>query len=195
MPPMKNLTLSCVICFAAFNFITLSTALAQPGKSNETTTGDGPTVQALLSEVHLLRLALQHVHSTASRVQILVERICLQQERVDRLARDFEEVRNLIADIKLHQTRNAEIIREMETQIRNEGFPARRAELERQLRFLKMEIEPLNLREQRQREREIQLAGQWQIEQAKLAALNDRLDALEREAEIEASPERPRRRQ
>lgn len=161
-------------------------------------------LNALLSEVRLLRIVLQNTNAGAKRIQLAIERIRLQQERVDKLTRDLDETRNILAENKATQTRLNETLKEMERQIRQENFPVRRAELERQLRVTQIEIEPLGIRESRLKDRESQLMALLQYEQARLLEFNGKLDELEREfdaqatlekvsAEKAAGPERKRR--
>lgn len=148
-------------------------------------------LNALLSEVRLLRIVLQNTNSGAKRIQLATERIRLQQERVDKLTRDLDETRNILAENKANQSRLEETLKELERQVRQEGFPARRTELERQLRVTKIEVEPLSIRESRLKDRENQLMALLQFEQSKLLDLNGKLDELEREFDAQAALEKP----
>ena len=64
---------------------------------------------------------------------------------------------------------------------------AKRAEAERSLQSLKVELEEVNRKEQQEQAYEVQLQAQLQTEQAKLAELNERLDTLQRELETQMS--------
>ncbi len=156
-----------------------------------TGTGETGALNALLNEVRLLRIALQNTNTGAKRVQLAAERIRLQQERVDKVSRELEETRNLATNINVDQKRLDETIKELEKQARQEAFPARRAEIEKQMRLLKVEQEPLTLRETRLKDRESMLLAQLSFEQAKLNELHGKLDELEREFETAAALERP----
>jgi len=146
---------------------------------------------ALLQEVRTLRIVLQNANTGAKRIQLAAERVRLQQERVDKVNRQLDETRDQLADNKASQTRLEESLKELERQIRQEGFPARRADLERQARLVKTEVEPLSVRETRLRDRESQLLAQLQYEQAQLNGLNGKLDELEREFDAQAALENP----
>ena len=139
--------------------------------------------QALLKEMRQLRLAFERTNVTIFRAQILVERIRLQQGRVDGLQQQLEELRNQSSDNRLNQAQLAERFKEIESRISQERDPNLRSELEKERRELKNLIDQHSVWEERQREKENQLLAQQQIEQDKLTKLNDRLDALERELE------------
>lgn len=159
---------------------------AEPLSVQETT-----ALNALLQEVRLLRIVLQNTNAGAKRIQLATERVRLQQERVDKVNRELEEARNQLAENKANQARLDETLRELERQIRQEGFPARRADLERQSRLTRIEAEPLGVREGRLKDRESQLLAQLQYEQSKLNELNGKLDELEREFDAQAALESP----
>ena len=182
MSQSKSLTPARWLCLATFCLIVPATAFAQSSKTTEAvSSNDNAIIRVLLDEVHLLRLALEQKNTTSSRLQVLVERVRLQQEMVSRQIKDLDEVRNKLVELKISQLRTTDAIKELEAQFRSESFPIRRAELDKQIKALKAEQEPFQQRQQRLQEQETQMASQLQIEQAKLRDLNDRLDALEQE--------------
>lgn len=204
MPQPRSLPLGRWLCLAALCFIAPATALGQTGRPADSTpindrvindqpVNDNQVIRALLDEVHLLRLVLEDKNTLASRLQIAIERIKLQQGTVAGLAKDLEETRSKIADLKVTTTRMTEFIKDLEIQIRNEMFPARRVELEKQLRMLKIELEALQQLQQRQQEREGVLNSQLQFEQARLRELNAKLDALEDEFDRPAPGSKPKK--
>ncbi len=141
------------------------------------------SVRALLNEVTLLRLVLQQTNFTGTLAQILTERIRVQQERVERLTRDFEAIRDQISETKLQQLKSAEVLKEVEYQISREQLQVRRNDLLLQQKILKFDVEKFAQQEQRLREREGQMALLVRIEQGKLDELTDKLDTLERDLE------------
>jgi chromosome segregation ATPase len=161
-------------------------APAQAGQSDQM-----QMLQALLDEVRQLRLALQRNNLTAYRAQILLERLRAQQERVDRLTRELEALRNELVESKTHQAQMTEMLKGIENRLNQETDQARRNELEMEQRLIKTQLEQQAQRDERQREREAQLMAQLQIEQAKLEEINSRLDALENELEKQGATERP----
>jgi predicted nucleic acid-binding Zn-ribbon protein len=192
MRSLKNFALSSALGLAALCLLAPSAALAQDGQPPAPAQVDERQVlRALLNEVHQLRLALQQASLSGYRAQIAVERLRLQQERVERLSRELEDYRNQIAELKSHQSRLGEMLKELETQLNREADLVRRVEIDSQYKMLKFEMDQQAQREQRQREREAQLQAQLQAEQSKLGELNDRLDALEREIEGQQNADKP----
>ena len=132
-------------------------------------------MEALLDEVHRLRVAMQQITVNAYRGQVMVERLRLQQDQVDRLSRELEGVRNQIGDVRAAQVIGKESLDEAEKQ-REVGMSSEAA-----VKIVRARFEDFKRQEQRLSERENQLAGDLAIERANLADLNIRLDALERE--------------
>ena len=152
--------------------------------------GDNKTIGALLFEVRLLRIALQTVNTNSKRIQLLAERIRLQQDRVDKVVKDIDETREKINSVATQLTKLAEIEKEFEVQRRQEPMALRRAELDRQLRISQLEVAPLRQRENQLKEREALLLNLNGAEMAKLYDLQQKMEALDREFEDEAAAER-----
>ena len=151
---------------------------------------DERTVNALLLEVRMLRIALQTVNTNSKRIQLLGERIRLQQGRVDKVAADIDETRDKIGNVVIQLAKLAEIAKEFEIQIRQESVPMRRAELDRQYRISQLEVGPLRLRENQLKEREAQLLNLLGAENGKLYDLQEKMNGLDAEFEAEAAAER-----
>jgi chromosome segregation ATPase len=193
MPHPKPSPLSRLLALTTLCLIFPVAATAQNGQSADqpAASADEPSViRALLNEVTLLRMILQQTNFTGTHAQILVERIRVQQERVERLTRDLENIRDQIGETKLQQLKSAETLREVETQLSREQISARRNDLLLQQRLLRFEVEKFNQQEQRLRDREAQMAAQVRIEQSRLDELTDKLDTLERDLERQETPGR-----
>jgi predicted nucleic acid-binding Zn-ribbon protein len=162
-------------------FCLSTSALAQNTKENE----DRQTIQALLTEVRLLRRTLQQTGLNAYRSQLIVEGMRARNEKVERLTRLLDDVRQEIENIGTTIPRISERCKVTEAMIENETDPNRRIQLEFETKELRQSIEQYKVRQERQREREQQLATQLRAEQTKLSELEGRLDALEREIENE----------
>ena len=73
MRSAKNVAAFCLLCSTAVWLIFFGYTSAQTDKPVERAlTGDGQTIQALLSEVHLLRLVLQRSNLNLYRAQIMI---------------------------------------------------------------------------------------------------------------------------
>jgi len=173
-----------------------STPRAFPDSTNQTPQGDtGQTMQALLSEVHQLRLAIQRSNLNTYHAQVTLERLRLQQQQVDRLNDKLGGARALIAQVQTEKSRLQEDIPRLEAQLSQESDPGKRRDLELRHQMIKLEVDRLLENISQQRELESQLNAQVQVEQAKLNALNDRLDTLQKELENVDKPQQDGKRQ
>ena len=157
---------------------------AQPVQSEQ-------TLQTLLGEVRQLRLALQRGNLSTHHAQITVERMKLQQQRVDRLQTQLGEVGNQLTSTRKSLSQAATYLKELEVALTKETDAAKRAEIEMRRRDTKFEVEEFTQKEQQQQGYETQLQAQLQAEQAKLNELNERLDTLQRELETLMSGDKP----
>lgn len=186
---MKRSTLYCLLCFGILWLLSPCALRAQSSnRAAETTPGDQQVLQALLSEVRQLRLTLQRANLSVFRAQIMIERLRMQQERVDRLARQLEENQNELTGSALSQSQLTERGKELESQIKSEQDAGRRAQLEAQSKELTYIMEQQTERETQLRARQGQLATQLQAERTKLDEIDSRLEALERELEQQPQP-------
>src|SRR5437867_7109373 len=101
---MKRSTL-----FTFFGVTALILLVAQDSRAQSGTapSGGGPkqdqVIQELLGEVRQLRIALQHISVNAYRGQVMVERLRLQQEQVNRLTQELNSTRNEISEMRSTQ--------------------------------------------------------------------------------------------
>ena len=146
-------------------------------------------MQALLNEVHQLRLAIQRSNLNTYHAQVTLERLRLQQQRVDRLSEKLEKVRIELAEIRSHQAKLPEDLKQVEDNLAKETDPNKRRELEAVLQILKREPERLAQALTQALEQEAQLIAQLQPERVKLNELNDRLDTLQKELEVVDKPQ------
>jgi len=139
-----------------------------------------PTIEALLKEVHQLRLALERLAQIAPRIQIAVERLKVQQEKVARTAQQLEELRRDLDRRRSDQPKIQQRLQAIESQASQAVDPGRRRELDEGLKMFKVEAEEHEKSLQQMQAREGELSGQLQTEQSRLTELNDRLDQMER---------------
>lgn len=141
----------------------------------------------LLAEVRRLRTLVENEQRDSYRGLLLVERLRLQQEHVDRLARQLDEVRLDLTDIGAHLPQMQERVKTVESQAQELRDAAQLGQLELELKELRSSVEQQASRQQLQQEREGQLASQLQIEQSKLNELNDKLRVIESQLEKQTS--------
>jgi len=141
------------------------------------------TLDALLAEVRQLRLAIERGNTIVPRVQLLLQRVQMQDAKVSRISRDLQDVRANIADRATEMPRFRAAQEQLDNQIRQEQNPALRAHFEEEQRGVKAELEQRAAREQQLLARESELASSLLVEQGSLDALQAKLDALDKSLE------------
>src|SRR5262249_46937330 len=131
-----------------------------------------------------LPLAIQKSNLSAYHAQVIIERMRSQRQHVDRLAERLRETRDRIANGKIPQAEFQQELKKIVRLLSQEWPDGRRQDLEEQQDMFKTRLAALAKEETRLQEVESQLTAQLQIEQARLAELNDQLDALQRELEM-----------
>lgn len=147
----------------------------------------------LLTEVRRIRTAIENEQRDAYRGLMLVERIRLQQEHVDRLAKQLDDVRLDLTNMNVHLPLMQERVKEFEAQVESERDAAQLSHLELELKEIRSTVEQQVNQQRLQQEREGQLALQLQEEQAKLNDLNDKLQAIDLKMEKQTLGDSPER--
>ena len=160
-----------VIAVLAVSFAGLPVTMAQAPPDS--------TIQALLAEVRLLRLTLEKSTLVVPRINLALQRVQTQQDSVQRAAQHLDGLRERLAAAAGHQAENASRLKALESELGREQDPVRRANLENELKHLKMLNDQLQQEELQLRAREVELAGRSRSEQAKLDELTEKLGALE----------------
>ena len=186
-----RLLMICLLVLVALGLTSFTASQSLTPSSAQSAQSSGElTLQALLGEVHQLRVAMQRSNLNTYHAQITIERMKLQQQRVDRLNSQLNDTHQQLIEIRTRVTQFSTAAKNAESELMKEANVAKRAEREEVLQSLKGEIEMLTQKEQQQREIESQLQTQLQLEQAKLTELNERLDALQRELETQLSTDK-----
>ena len=165
-------------------FFTLCLSQLTVGQNQQS--DDKETLKALLTEVTLLRHALQTLQRMSLdtyRSQLMVDRVRANRENIRRLSTSLNETRDTIAKIQISIPRNLEDQKLMENQIPLEVDGTKRAILELELRRSKEAVELYKSQTERLKQREQELAAELRTEQTKLDELEGRLDMLERAIE------------
>lgn len=154
---------------------------AQERRSDESSKEDKQVLRTLLDEVRQLRLALQRSNALNHKVQIALERLRLQQARVDSLTRSLENLRTRISDLKNARPQMEEQIKNADEMIARATEQNRREEIEHQLKEMKTRLASWSREEEQLREREVALSSELQIEQNKLNELHGQLENMVRQ--------------
>ncbi|HLY20268.1 MAG TPA: hypothetical protein VKR61_23735 [Bryobacteraceae bacterium] len=142
---------------------------------------DNTALQALLAEVHQLRLMVEKSVSLGPRMELLLKRAQMQDQKVARIAQQLDEVRKQIAGETARQASDAERLAKIEQDLSIETDAEHRKQLEEVRAGLKMAAG--NGPDPQLRAREGELARSLQTEQALLDELNGKLDGIERQLE------------
>jgi chromosome segregation ATPase len=146
------------------------------------TSPDSQTLQALLQEVRQLRQDVRTVTVTTERAQIILSRLQDQQAAVQSAEKEHDTARTRLTQAQRRS-------REIENQIKyytdqdsedKTPNPTDRQNIEDTIGRLKSTLEDSSADEQDAQSSEMQAKDKLQIEQAKLSALQDELDQIDK---------------
>jgi len=196
MSKLKGSLIGSIVALAGLGFAAFGTSRAISHPVTQVSQPDsGQIMQALLGEVRQLRQAIQRSNLNTYHAQVTLERLRLQQQRVDRLTEKLGEARKELAAMRRNMAELPEAIKKLEAQLARESDANRRRELEKNQELFKSMIESGPEDVAKLQETESELSGQLQIEQVKLNELNDRLDTLQKELEVIDKPQQNGKRQ
>ena len=193
---IKAISIICLLFLATLVFTSFGGLQTATGNNAKDAQGDNEqAMQALVNEVRQLRLAIQRSNLSAHHSQVVIERMRSQQQTVDRVADRLRWAREEASRFRMYlPMQQAEIqnrLKVIEADLSETLDAKTRRAKEGELEITKQRLGMMGQEETRLRENESQLAAQLQIEQAKLAELNDQLDALQRELETPPSENKP----
>jgi chromosome segregation ATPase len=135
---------------------------------------------ALVGEVRLLRQALERQATLEARVQLVVGRLTLQDQRVARahaeLQRSEDEVASLTADSGHIEDEMAEL-----KQAQNSGDPSREAEVESQVKLTNSRLQESKALRARAEDRRNRAAAAIAVEEGRYNELQRAFDELDKE--------------
>ncbi len=165
-------------------FLVLGLLLISPAGFGQTPPADSQTLQALLAEMRQLRQELRTTTVAAQRVQIFLYRLQIQEGAVERAQRRVDEARSTLSQTQLEMKMTAYTIKEIEDKVSNAQNSVERKRQEDLLAKFKAELESQQNSEQQSQARESEAEQDLKTEQAKLNALQDQLDRLDKSLEI-----------
>jgi chromosome segregation ATPase len=158
----------------AFALIMVAAAGAQ------TAPPETQALQALVTEIRLLRQDMQATTLATQRVQIVLYRLQSQTALVTRAAARLEDVRSSLGNVQSEKKRTADRMLQLEAAARSTQDQAQLKVLDPVLADVKAAVERLTADEQRLQSREIDADTQLRTEQGKLSDLQDQLDRLDK---------------
>ena len=173
----RGLFLAGIILLAGFSLV--QGVKGQNNKPSE----DKEAMQELLSEVRMLRQALQTIHRMnldTYRSQLLSDRIRANREDVRGLTTALSETRDTLAKTQNTIPQFVDRLKLLESQAVVEADQQKRADLEFEVKRTKDGIEMYKSQIEPLKEREQQLAADLNTQKSRLQELESRLDLLER---------------
>ena len=139
-------------------------------------------VQALLAEVHQLRLELQATTITAQRVQILLSRLQLQQNAVARALTRSDEAHTRLLTAQQMQTRAAQELEQLQDAVDHPSSTdaALARDLQSRSKECKQNLERWQAEEEQWQAKDTEAQSQLRTEQGKLAELEGTLDEFDK---------------
>ena len=165
-------------------FLVVGLLLNSPTSFGQTPSSDSQTLQALLAEVRQLRQELRASTVAAQRVQILLYRLQIQEAAVARAQRRMDDARSAFSQTQAEVKMMASGIKQIEDKISNAQNLVERKRQEDLLAKFKAELESQQNSEQQSQTKESEAEQELRAEQAKLNALQDQLDRLDKYLEI-----------
>src|SRR5262245_30322331 len=188
MSRVKAISVICLLFLTGLGFASFCRSQTTTNSPAQAAQGENEqTMRALLNEVRQLRLAIQRSNLSAYHAQVIIERMRSQQLSVDRLTDRLRETRDQIFNWKmrtaLEQSELQDRLKGWEDSLNESVDASTRRAREADLEMTKKKLGLMAQEEAWMREKESQLVAQLQIEQARVAELNEQLDALRRELE------------
>jgi hypothetical protein len=158
----------------------ISFALVEGAALAQTAQTESQWREALLTEVRQLRQAMQTSTIAAQRIQISLYQLQTQLLAVARATQRFDDARSKVAQAELTRKRSAAHVERLESLQSQTDDQRERKNRELDLRGAKGELEMCTSEEQQLRTIESEAMAQVQLEQVKLAELQDRLNQLDK---------------
>ena len=136
------------------------------------------TMDALMTEVHELRLAVERSTLLGARTQIAIQRLQVQSERMTQAEKQLEEARKEIAGYQQRRQQIAFELKDQESQLQREANPDARRALEGRVEGLKKALAD-GTGEAPLRARENEMLIQFQNEQGNFNRLQSDISQME----------------
>lgn len=138
------------------------------------------TMKELLLEVRGLRAAMEQLASAGPRVQLMLGRLQLQEQRINDQARKLDGLRAQLAKAQEEETNTRATIQRYEEFVRNNPSSPERTDLENDLPVLRKSLVRLSANTQRLLAEEATMTSAIGVEQNRWSDINRTLDELDR---------------
>lgn len=137
-------------------------------------------IRELLTEVRALRQALERASTSGIRLQLLVARLQLQEQRVSELTRRVNDVRAQLRGMETGVSHSTTQLQALEERLGQINDPERRQNVEQQIGAIKANLASVERQRQELSTEEALLSQQLAAEQGRWSDFNERLEQLER---------------
>ena len=159
--------------------VALSTAFGLPVAGQEVKARED-VLQALLAEVHGLRLAMEQMTAAGPRVQLAMGRLQIQEQRVNAARRRLEDTRESVTAAERESSEGRDRMTMMEEAVQRVADPTGRDALNAEMKMAKAMLAQKATDIQRLRDQEAELSGVLATEESRWTEISQRLDELER---------------
>ncbi|MDP3718837.1 MAG: hypothetical protein Q8T13_13815 [Acidobacteriota bacterium] len=159
--------------------VVLLGSFLSPGVITAQTPAADP-IRELLSEVRSLRIAMERSATVGARIQLLVARVQLQEQRIAELSRRAAAVRDELSKVEAVIASTTDDVKRTESAIERTNSSEMRREMEEQLEYHKVKLRNPEKRRQDLLTEESLLSQQMAADQGRWSDVNNQLDELER---------------
>lgn len=136
-------------------------------------------IRELLTEVRALRIAMERSATVGARIQLLVARVQLQEQRIAELSRRAVAVRDELSKVEASITAGSSQLKQIESALEKMPDETRRA-MGNPEEMLRNQLIASEKRRQELMDEESQLSQQIAADQGRWSDVNGQLDQLER---------------
>jgi uncharacterized coiled-coil DUF342 family protein len=159
----------------------LAAALAAPSITAAQSPATSPpdVLKELLVEVRGLRAAMERAATVGARIQLLVARVQMQEQRIAEASRRANEIRDDLSGIDMQIAQVSAMVKQFERGTVNVS-PEEQSQVESMLEMQKQQVAAAEKRRQDLLNEESLLAQQIAADQSRWSDVNNQLDELER---------------
>ena len=150
------------------------------------------TMDDLLAELRGLRADINNAAAASMRLQSLIARLSLQEQRINTLGRQVTDVNAQLETVTRERINHEDHLKQFESAIADGTLPQalRREDAEAEVASQRRSLSQIRAREAQLRNQAAAVAGLIATEQNRWSDFNGRLDDLERSLESDASGRR-----
>jgi hypothetical protein len=148
--------------------------------SAQSAESDQRVTQALISEVHELRLAIERSTLLNARTTLAISQLQMQEQSITRLTTQLNDLKQQGAAMNGQKARFAEEVKDLEAARSSATDPQKVKQFEQQMKETKFMLEQATAVETARASRESELSSQLMAAQNQIAASRARIDEMER---------------